>query len=233
MKYFTFLLLLSLPFIAQAQNTPTEAQNYIEVTGTAEKTVIPDEIYISITLHERYNGKNKVTIEKQEKKLKEALLKEGFKLDDLSVSDAQGAYVKVKWTKKDVINQKELLMQVSTASEVAQIFTILDDLDLEDARIARVDHSEMDAFKKEVKIEAIKTAKDKATYLLSAIGEKPGKPMVIYENDHYYRPNTRNVMMAQEEGLFSESSKGKMDDLSIQFEKITIRASIYVKYAIQ
>lgn len=232
MKNLFLLFLLFCSITSFSQNV--DPIPFIEVTGTAEKTVVPDEIYISINIHERYDGKVKIEIEEQENDLKESLLEKGFKLEDLSLSDSEASYVKVRWKKKDVLNKKELILKVANANEVAKVFSILDELDLQDAHISKVDHSEKDAFKKEVRIMAIKAAKDKAFYLLEAIDEKPGKPLVIYENAHQYVPQTRNVAyanQAQTDGLFVSS--GSEPDLSIQFEKITIRASIYVKYSIE
>lgn len=228
--FLSLFLLSSLTLFSQSsENAP-----YIEVTGLAEKTVVPDEIYISINIHERYEGKEKIEIEDQEKQLKESLLEKGFKLEDLSLSDSEASYVKVRWKKKDVLNKKELVLKVANANEVAKVFSILDELDLQDAHISKVDHSLKDDYRKEVRIMAIQAAKDKAYYLLEAIDEKPGKPLVIYENAHHYAPQMRNVAYANEaqtDGLFVSSSSNK--DLSIQFEKITIRASIYVKYSIE
>ena len=54
----------------QTNTSKSEEQPYIEVTGTAEKEVIPDEIYIGIIIREKYVNKEKVTIEEQEQKLK-------------------------------------------------------------------------------------------------------------------------------------------------------------------
>jgi len=205
---------------------------FIEVTGTAEKTVVPNEIYISINIHERYDGKTKVTIEEQETGLKELLIKKGFNLEDLSLSDSESSYVKVRWTKKDVLSKKELVLKVNSADKVGEVFAILDELNLQDAHISKVDHSEKDAYKKEVRIMAIKAAKEKAFYLLEAIDEKPGNPLVIYENAHQYVPQMRNVAYSEnmKDGLMSSNNE---PELTIQFEKITIRASIYVKYSIE
>ncbi len=55
--------------IHYGQTKPTEEIPYIEVNGYAEKEIIPNEIYIGITLRERMENKEKVTIEAQEKLL--------------------------------------------------------------------------------------------------------------------------------------------------------------------
>ena len=53
--------------IHYSQTKPTDEIPYIEVNGYAEKEIIPNEIYIGITLRERMENKEKVTIEAQEK----------------------------------------------------------------------------------------------------------------------------------------------------------------------
>ena len=60
-----------LPLNGRAQQIQND-RPYIEVNGIAEKEVIPDMIYINIVIEERFSG-GKVTIEDQEKQLKEAL----------------------------------------------------------------------------------------------------------------------------------------------------------------
>ena len=47
-----------------------ENKAHIDVTGTAETEVVPDEIYVAIVIRERYEGREKISIESQEEKLK-------------------------------------------------------------------------------------------------------------------------------------------------------------------
>jgi hypothetical protein len=60
------LLLASSVAFAQSVNSEFSEQSYIEVIGTSEKEVIPNEIYIGIVISERYENKVKLTIESQE-----------------------------------------------------------------------------------------------------------------------------------------------------------------------
>jgi uncharacterized protein YggE len=48
-------LFLAAPFLhAQVAADETKKTPYIEVTGSAEMEIVPDEIYIQVTLQERY-----------------------------------------------------------------------------------------------------------------------------------------------------------------------------------
>ena len=134
-----FILLTQISF---GQNQTRIEQNpYMEVTGHAERKIVPDEIYISITIRERESGKDKITVEQQENDLKQALKDLNIPLELLTVADVQADYIRVKWTKKDVISQSEYELKLSTAKQVAEIFEKIDDLKIDYAYITRVSHS--------------------------------------------------------------------------------------------
>ena len=66
MKHLTVIIafVLCCPIYMMAQSGKNFIdQNYIEITGTAETLVVPDEIYVSIKLTEKNHRK---TIEEQE-----------------------------------------------------------------------------------------------------------------------------------------------------------------------
>lgn len=216
----------------------SEEKPYIEVTGSAEQEVIPDEIYINIIIREKYVNKEKVTIESQEEKLKTCLKDLGIDLKNLYVSDANADYVKIKWRTKDVLTKKDYTLKVSTAATVGQVFQQLDKLEITDAFIAKVSHSKLDSLKKEVKISAIKAAKNKADYLLDAIGGQTGKPLIVQERENRIVPAASGgptFQGARYDGtayyVNGVREIGKEDEL--QFKKIKIEAVIYVKFAIK
>lgn len=224
-----FMAIVTLNTQAFGQTFSIKEDPFIEVTGTYELEVMPDEIYISITLREKLDNKSKLTIDEQEKKLKAALNSIGIKMDDLSLSDAKADFVKIKWQKNEVVNQKEYTLKVGNAEMVSKVFSELDKLGIKDAYIARVDHSKMEELKRNAKIEAMKIAKDKADYLTGAIGYKTGMPLQIREEAEPYYPVYANAMFKVAE------SSGNADDAlpELEFEKIKLRASIFAKFKIE
>jgi uncharacterized protein YggE len=233
---FAFLIMPFMSF-AQTSTTKLEEQTYIEVIGTAEKEVIPDEIYIEIIIRERYVNKVKMTIEDQEVKLMNAIKSLGIDLKNLYLSDANSDYVKIRWNKNDVLTKKDYTLMVPNASTVGQVFLELEKLEIKDAYISKVNHSKIDSLKKEIKIMAIKAAKDKADYLLMAIGEKTGKPLIVTENtqtiirQEIIKLPTRNInsLVATSAGITQEDYSRN----EIQFEKIKLTSDIYVKFSIK
>ncbi len=227
---FMFQFNYSQSLILKEENIP-----FIEVTGTAEKEIIPDEIYISIAIRERYVNKEKVSIETQEEKLKNAIKSIGINLNNLSLSDANADYVKIRWQKKDVLTKKDYTLKVTSAAMVGQVFLELEKLEITDAFVSKVNHSKMDSLRKEVKISAITAAKTKADYLLQAIGEQTGKPLIIKENESLgnHLSNTRGVVLEKNYIFSNERLSSDDDNKEIEFQKIKIQTSIFVKFAIK
>jgi uncharacterized protein YggE len=144
---------------------------HIEVTGKAERIIVPDEIYLSITIKERESGRDQITIEQQESDVKAALTRLNIPLESLTISDATADYVRVKWNRKDVVSQSEYELKLVEAQQLADVMEQLDSLKIKNAFLSRVSHSEIETMTKEVEIEAIQNAKEKADYLLEAVGE--------------------------------------------------------------
>ncbi len=229
-----FLIIITLTVSGQIVENVEIEKPYIEVTGTAEQNIVPDEIYISITIRERHEGKENITIENQEVDLKEALKSIGISLGNLSLSDKNANYIKVKWSKRDVVTIAEYILKVEDAISVGKVFEKLDELKIDDANISKVSHSKIEEFKKEVRVLAIKAAKEKADYLLVAIGEQTGKAQIVREVGPMYRldDSQLNVVNTRSENTGS-LFEDKEEDKIIQFQKIKLQAAIYVKFEIK
>jgi uncharacterized protein YggE len=225
------LLLCCLPTFAQLP--PVAAvQPHIETTGRAEVMVVPDEIHIAIRLQERGSGSSKVTVEKQELELKEAVKGLGLDATALTLSDAMADLVPKKFRDDDVIARKGYMLKVGDAEMVRKVFLELDRLQIEDARIHHVSHSREVELRREQRIKAIKAAKEKADYLLEAIGESTGAALEVREEQELI--GLPGVQMRQQysnvRGL--TSSLADYEDLGVSFSRITISAAVYVKFGI-
>jgi uncharacterized protein YggE len=219
--------------ISAISQEPQKENPYIEVVGNAEMEIVPNEIYISFTLKERMDGKKKIEIEAQEKELKKQLQKAGFDLEKLSLADASADFVTVKRKNQEVLASKNYIMKVATTTEVASVFEVLDNVQALNGDITRVAHSEIEKYRKEVKINAVKAAKDKAAYLLEAIGEKAGKPLLIQERETYddIMPLANYRMKAAGAMADTEMAQDNLPELS--FQKIKLKYSVFARFAIQ
>jgi uncharacterized protein len=235
--FISIIIFCAHSIMAQTAVTKEEQTPYIEVLGSSEKEIVPDEIYVEIVLRERFENKLKVTIEEQEKSLMKALLSIGIRLDRLTLSDANANVVKINWKKNDLINKKEYTLKLSTAQEVGAVYAELDKIEITQANITRVTHSKLDSLKKELRIEAIKNAKEKADYLLKAIGEQTASPLIVkeVENSDGFKViqsvgfrGVRDFIGNDKDSVFEPELKGV-----IQFQKIKLHCSIYVKFGIK
>ncbi len=241
-----FFLVSALSVSGQVNTVlPIDPKNVIEVTGTSETEIIPDEIFVTIVLKERFEGKEKVSLDKQENDLKSALGELGIPLSNLTLSDANADYRKVKIGKSDLIATKNFLLKLTDVASLDRVYKKLDTQNAEDAYISKLNHTKLQEFAKENRIKAIKAAKEKVDYLLAAVGQQAGKPLLIDEVDNaiYNNPSARNNY-----GYFSSYRGGRASNVAqsvslaenmnepgvseISFTKIKIKASYFVRYEI-
>ena len=181
-------------------------------------------------------NKEKVTIEAQEKQLREALTTLSIPISNLSVADANADYVKVSWQKRDVLTKKEYQLKVGNATAVGKVFQELEKLKIQDGYIDHVSHSAIDSLRKQVRIEAIKNAKEKADYLLNAIGQSTGNALIVSET-------LKDVVLRQDISRMPAKELYKIPGVivsdfgnsppEIEFKKIKLSYSIYTKFSIK
>ncbi len=230
---YTIMLAMLFAVTANAQilTNTIESTPYIQVTGEAEKEVIPDEIYLHFTLQEFYDGRDKVELDDLEKDLFRLMERADFDLENLSLADANADYITIKRKKMDVLASKEYEMKLSTSGEIADLLDVLDEVQVQNAYVSRTDHSQREELKKEVKIMAMKNAKEKATYLLEAVGEEVGQALVIQEQGSYVTPvNTARMMTSAVSYVDDEMAKAVPE---ISFQKITLNYRVSARFAIE
>lgn len=230
---YLFLLTFAVATFAVAQNPVNQLEStpYIQVTGEAEKEVVPDEIYLQFTLQEYYDGRDKVDLDDLENKLKQLLDQGGFNLENLALADANADYITIKRKRQDVLASKDFEIKLATTGEITDVLNILDEVQARDAFISRTDHSQMEELKKEVKIMAVQNAKEKATYLLNAIDEKVGPPLYIQEQTNYIQLYNRNAPMVKSMEMADTDMTGALPDIS--FQKITLNYTVLARFAIE
>ena len=221
----------TLATMAQVAN---EERPYIEISGNAELKVIPNQIFIQISLMEG-TDKSKKEIEEQEKDLKAGITKAGLDLTKLVVLDASAYYGKVSIATKDVIQSKLFEFEAADAAQTTKLFAVLEELNIKNARITRVDHTDKEKFKKDVRIMAIKAAQEKANYLVEAIGQELGAPFVITENAQIHYASNRGYTNFNANKYMDEKMRFEDFDMeeSLSFRKITFTANIYTKWLIK
>lgn len=193
----TFLLFTS---YFNAQNLQTSP--FITVTGTAEKEIIPNEIIIAITLKEHMDGKVKSSIEVQEKRLFDELKKHSIDLKKLTFNNASASQLNIRKKTNDLMNEKRYELKLNTLQEVNQAINAFDEANIKSFYISEMMHSEIEEYRKEVKILALQAAKNKAKYLLESIDQKVGNALEVIEVDSFSKStaNSNVAYMKEESG---------------------------------
>ncbi|RYY92134.1 MAG: DUF541 domain-containing protein, partial [Chitinophagaceae bacterium] len=190
MRYQLLTLLLSLAFVgASGQTKNFLDQPYIEVNGNADTAVTPDEIYIRITLSER-DTRDRVPLEEQERKMAESFRSLGIDIEkDLSTTDLLSNYTTYFLRGKEVVKTQTYLLKVSTADMAGRVFAKLEELDLSNAAIDHVDHSDLEGIRNRMRSAAIANARTRAVALTRPLSQAVGGALLITDNENYNTPD--------------------------------------------
>ncbi|MES2774049.1 MAG: SIMPL domain-containing protein [Bacteroidota bacterium] len=211
----------------------------ISVNGSAEMWVVPDEIYVQVTLREyQKKGQDKVDLET----IKSAFLaacREARIADSLVQLASYDGYDNY-WTSRKRKKPGELFTSIvyeirfSSTSTMDALVEKLNDDATEKFEITRTSHSKMTEFRKQLKIDAVKAAKTKAIYLTEAVAEKLGEAITIKEpvEDNYV--TLRSNMYANSQAVSNERYRRDEPSAStVDFKKLKIRFSVDVLFAIK
>lgn len=235
MKHFLFVLsiLISTTLFGQNSEKNFIDQNYIEVTGKAIMEIIPNEIYLKIIINEK-EIKGKSLIE-AENSMVAKLQEIGIETKkDLSIIDYTSNFKNYWIVKSDIVLVKEFQVLVRDAKVAGTVFQELQKLGISNISIDRIENSKIQEYRKEVKINAIKAAQEKANSLAIAINQTIGKAIYIQELDNNYMNSlTGKVAGIQIRGANSITSLPNSQGPDIEFEKIKLEYSIMVRFELK
>ena len=177
-----------------SQNIDT--RNKIEVSGSAEAEATPDIIYVGISLKEFFrDNKNKATIEELEIQLQKAAMKAGVAKNNFTINNVSSHNYEYERRKNSAfLARKQYRLKVTHLNKFNQIIGSIDPRSIEYTTIEGYDYSNIEAIKRDLKIEALKAAKDKASYLAAAVGDKVGDALEINEINNGTFPSRMNQM---------------------------------------
>ena len=204
--------------------------HYIEVTGTAEMEVVPDRIYLKIVIDEKDN-KSKTSIDKLEEDMIAALktieginVAEDLKMKDLS-STMQYRIIK----ENQILYRKEYELLVKNGKTASQVIKKLDKAGISKVSIAKIDHSQIQEFRKTVRENAIKAAKEKATYLTETVGQSIGKAIYIRETTPQQSYSNSNAVYR----WTTTENEDENYNSEVEFSNIKITAFFDVRFELK
>src|ERR1044072_6280670 len=120
MRFNTILVLLfvSLSAVAQEGFTGFKGEHFIEVTGTSQMEIEPNEITLTIRLREFEENREKVQLEKLDQDFLNALKAAGIDRKRLELADAGSKLSKLGRKDKDAFREKTYQLKLTSGSEL-------------------------------------------------------------------------------------------------------------------
>lgn len=232
-KLFFVLVCITFAYSTLQAQAPLYSKPIIEVTGSAEMEIIPDEIYVSVTLREFMEERKKQTIDGIEKDFRSVLSKLNIDPKQLSLENVYGNYDYDYKTNKrgEFLNAKVYIIKFNNLEKYNQLVMSLDKKGIESVHIQRTGHSKMEEYRRQVKIDALKAAKEKAEQMLQSINKRTGDIMLVRERDNnmgYYQPM---LYRSNKAGMAMESDQSAQEPIEMQ--KIKIRYEVEAHFVIQ
>lgn len=226
-KFFLVIILagVAVPMFAQMLDT----RRKIEVTGNAEMEIVPDIIYMTISLQEYFNGNKKAAdINELEKQLQNAVIKAGIPKENLMVNNVS-SYNNV-WEKKknpNFVASKQYRLKLTDISKFNEIIGPIDPKAIRFTNVESYEHSKITELKKDLRKKALQAAREKATYLAESLDDKVGDALEInvIDNDNNPMPPYANAMMRNNAADAVEAAPA-----DISFNSIKLSAQVRVVF---
>ena len=228
MKKLIAIALVTFLGLSTAMAQQVDLRKKINVSGSAETEVTPDIIYIGISLKEYLNGKKKTEITELEKQLYSAVQKAGIAKENLTVSNLSSwNYTTEKKKNPDFLASKQYRLKVSDLNKFNAILEAIDAKGIANTNVESYDYSKIESLKKELKIKALLTAKEKAAYMVEALGEKLGGVIDIQDGgDNLIQPVYRNYAMKASMEMADSAPE-------IDFKKIKLNFTVNAVFEIK
>lgn len=163
--------------------------NYIEVIGTSQVEIIPDEIHYIIEIKEYWEEefevkskpeeyRTKVPLASIEQKLRKTLQNIG--IDEASIRTQEvGDYWRERG--RDFLIAKQFDITLKDFNQLDEIIKTIDTKGINSMRIGELKNKSMQQYRQQGKIEALKAARTKAAYLVQALDKQLGNVLRIVE----------------------------------------------------
>ena len=220
-----------------------EKFRYIEVTGTSEVEIVPDEIHFVIGIkeyfEEEFDGvskpedyRTKVRIEDIESQMREALHSIGITDNDIRTQDV-GDY----WRERgmDFLIGKNLDITLHDFTMIDKIISVIDTKGVSSMRIGEMSNKDILKYHEQGKKDALLAARNKAEYMAEALGEKVGKVLSIVEHgggtDHY--TVVQNSKLRMDGAAFGSAEAAPAASASDAFRTIKYTYSVTCRFALK
>lgn len=226
MKVRLFLLFISL--LTAVSLHAQDKGRYVEVTGNSEIEIVPDKIHFIIEIREyfveEFDGKSKpeeyrtkVPLEQIETQLRKALSRIGIGQEAIRTQEV-GDFRRKQG--QDFLISKTFDITLTDFNQMDKIVKSIDTKGVNLMRIGELENNDILSYHKKGKVEALKAAQRKATYLVEALGKKLGDVISIEEKGagDVYPVAQSNVMSSNASSFEAYPTIKKSYSMLVRFE---------------
>jgi uncharacterized protein YggE len=232
-KNFLVILIIATSIITNAQTKNFLDQPYLEVTGTADSLVTPNEIFIKIIISEK-DTRDRVSLEESEAKMIAGLKSLDIATTtDLTVTDMLSNYKTYLLKQKDILKSREYLLKVTDAATTGKVFMKLEELGIANTSIEKVGRTDLENLENLCRTKAVENAKLKAIALTKPLSQTIGNAIHItnLENNFQSAMYDAASSIRIRGGVAKESAQ--YVDPGIEFEKIKITIAVTVRFILK
>lgn len=235
MKNLNVTVILVLTFLfSSAQTKNFIDQPYVDVTGSADTLITPDEIFIKILISEK-DSRDKNSVEDQENKMVEVLKALGIDTEkDLTTNDMLSNFKNKLLKGRDIVKSKTYILKVNNATTASNVFISLEDIGISNTSIDRVNHTELEKIKNIVRVTAVENARERAIEMAKPLGQNIGNAIYIGDAIDYYDQSMRPTQLSEVVVTgYGGLNRSKVEPTKIDFDKLIVRANVNVKFVLK
>ena len=227
----TFLILVCAKSLSQTKNFIDLP--YIETSAKVDTLVIPDRIYLNISITEK-DTKGKISVEELETKMNEKLKSLGIVTEkQLTLNDLSSNYKKYFLKQQDILKNKNYTLLVYNAKIAGKVIIALEEIEISNVILEKTEYSKVEEMILTLKSEAILKAKIQAIAMTKPLNQKVGNAIYISDLSNIVNMLNGRVAGIQIRGARSLDEKEKYESINIEFEKIKIETEVKATFKLE
>jgi hypothetical protein len=205
--------------------------------------VIPDEIYVQVDLREyKKKGEEKTELEKIKNDFLASCKAVGIADSNIAVASYDGYNMANLWRRRkkdpELLSSIAYQIKFNNTRMIDDLVTRLDDEATNNFSIIKTSHSKITEFRKQLKISAVKAAREKAAYLSESVNEQVGQAITIVEPEEYMNSDVqagryKSNVAFNENFSMKEARAYGINDNGVDYRRIKIRYEVKVLYALK
>ena len=116
---------------------------------------------------------------------------------------------------------------------MGKVWQALDGLGISNVSILKVSHSQLERYKSEVRVEAMRNAKQNAATLAEAIGQTIGKCFYVYDSNNDVMPVFYNNMAVMRSAKAFDAAEAVAEEEPLDFKTIKLQYSVQAKFVLE